>query len=70
MTKTSSKIELGLVELIPKILAQYLSWGLSNWIFSVGLGSKWLTGSSSTGRSPDFVIIMLTQAAWLYVAWG
>ena len=43
LTKTNPKIKLWLFELIPKISAQYLLWGPSKWIFSVGLGSKWLT---------------------------
>ena len=55
LTKTNPKIKLGLVEPIPKISAQYLLWGLNNWFFSVGLGSKWLTG----GRLPLLVLILL-----------
>ena len=43
LTKTGSNTNLGIVEPIPKISAQYLLWGPSNWFFSVGLGSKWLT---------------------------
>ena len=33
----TSKIKSRLFEIIPKISAQYLSWGLSNWIFHVFL---------------------------------
>ena len=43
LTKTGSNIKLGLVELIPKISAQYLFGGPCNWFFLVGLGSEWLT---------------------------
>ena len=39
-------MKLGLVELILEISALYLLWGPSNWFFSVGLGSKWLTCST------------------------
>jgi len=64
LTKTNSKIRLGLFELTLKISGQYLLWWPSNGFFSVDLGSKWLTGgtTTTTGRE-DFVIIMLTQAA-------
>ena len=48
LTKTNSKIKLGLVELTLKIPGQYLLWWPSNWFFSVGLRSKWLTGGSTT----------------------
>ena len=48
LTKTNSKIKLGLVELTLKISGQYLLWWPSNWFFSVGLRSKWLTGGSTT----------------------
>ena len=39
----TSKIKLRISEIIPKISAQYLFWGPSNWIFSVGQGSNWLS---------------------------
>ena len=50
LTKTGSNIKLRLVELISKIWAHFLLWGQSNWIFSVGLGSKFLTGRENRER--------------------
>merc|ERR1712081_64065 len=46
INQNQSKIKLGLFELILKISDQYLLWGPSNLFFSVGLGSKWLTGGT------------------------
>ena len=56
LSKTSSNIKFRLVQLIPKISAQYLLLGPSKSFLSVGLGSKWLSPKrvESSSRIVDY----------------